>query len=67
MFYERLSLDKTKIIRPSVEEINKRKHFSKMCNSFFLGVPCNKPVGKCTYAHFKEQLSVNDCIFGEYW
>ena len=65
MFYTRLNVDKAKITRPSVEEINKRKHFSKMCNSFFIGVACDKPAGECTYAHSKEQLSVNDCNFGE--
>jgi hypothetical protein len=65
MFYARLKVDKAKITRPSEEEINKRKHFSKMCNSFFLGVPCNKPIGECTYAHSKEQLSVDACNFRE--
>jgi hypothetical protein len=65
MFYTRLNIEKAKITRPSFEEINKRKHFSKMCNSFFLGVACDKPTGECTYAHSKEQLSVNDCNFGE--
>jgi hypothetical protein len=64
MFYARLNIEKAKITRPSVEDINKRKHFSKMCNSFFLGVPCDKPTGECTYAHSKEQLSVNDCKLG---
>ena len=65
MFYSRLNLDKKKITRPSYEEINKLKHFSKMCNSFFLDVPCNKSEGECTYAHSKEELSVKDCNFGE--
>ena len=65
MFYSRLNLDKKKITRPSDEELNKLKHFSKMCNSFFLGVACNKSEGECTYAHSKEELSIKDCIFGE--
>ena len=62
-FYKRLKVDITKIVRPSHEEIAKSKHFSKMCDSFFLGIPCNKPEGECTYAHNKEQLIVRDCMF----
>ena len=62
-FYKRLNIDIKKITRPSEEEIAKSKHFSKMCDSFFLGVACNKPEGECTYAHNKEQLIVRDCMF----
>lgn len=64
-FYKRLNIDIKKITRPSEEEIAKSKHFSKMCDSFFLGVACNKPEGECTYAHNKEQLIVRDCMFND--
>ena len=62
-FYKRLNVDIKKITRPSKEEIAKSKHFSKMCDSFFLGVACNKLEDECTYAHNKEQLIVRDCMF----
>lgn len=62
-FYKRLNVDVNHITRPTKEEIVKSKHFSKMCDSFFLGVACNKPEGECTYAHNKEQLIVRDCMF----
>ena len=62
-FYKRLKVDVKKITRPTEEEIAKSKHFSKMCDSFFLGVACNKTEGECTYAHNKEQLIVRDCMF----
>ena len=65
MFYKRLKVSKSKITRPSKEEIAKTKHFTKMCDSYFLGVPCNKPSGECTYAHDKDQLVVKDCNFGD--
>jgi hypothetical protein len=65
MFYKRLKVSKSKITRPSKEEIAKTKHFTKMCDSYFLGVPCNKPSGECTYAHDKDQLIVKDCNFGD--
>jgi hypothetical protein len=62
-FYKRLNVDIKKITRPSQEDIAKSKHFSKMCDSFFLNLACNKPEGECTYAHNKEQLIVRDCMF----
>jgi hypothetical protein len=66
MFYKRLKIDKKKITRPSKEEISKTKHFTKMCDSFFLEVECNKPSGACTYAHDQDQLLVKDCLYKEH-
>lgn len=66
MFYKRLKIDKKKITRPSKEEISKTKHFTKMCDSFFLEVECNKPSGTCTYAHDQDQLLVKDCFYEEH-
>ena len=65
MFYKRLKVDKNKIRRPSKDEIAKSKYFTKMCDSFFLEVDCNKEAGTCTYAHNQEQLLVKDCLYGE--
>ena len=62
-FYKRLNVDIKKITRPSEDDIAKSKHYSKMCDSFFLGVACNKLEDECTYAHNKEQLIVRDCMF----
>ena len=65
MFFNRLKIDVTKFIKPSGEDINMYKHFTKMCDSYFLGVPClNTSNGKmCTYAHQLDELSVRECMF----
>ena len=63
MFYNRLKVKKENIIRPSNEEMEKLKHFSKMCDSYFLEAKCNKAEGECKYAHNKEQLIIRECMF----
>lgn len=65
MFFKRLNVDKKRITRPSKEEMAKTKHFTKMCDSFFLKVDCNKEAGTCTYAHDEDQLLVKDCLYQE--
>ena len=65
MFFSRLKVDFTKFKKPTVEDINMNKHFTKMCDSYFLGVPCmNNASGKlCTYAHQIDELLVRECMF----
>lgn len=64
-FMKRLKIDTSVFKKPSDEELNKSKHFTKMCDSYFLEVPCNKSKGECTYAHTIEQLVLNKCMFKE--
>ena len=64
-FMKRLRIDTSKFKKPSDEELIKSKHFTKMCDSYFLEVPCNKSEGHCTYAHTIEQLIVGKCMFKE--
>ena len=65
MFFFRLKVDFTKFKKPTDEDINMNKHFTKMCDSYFLGVPCmNNASGKlCTYAHQIDELVVRECMF----
>ena len=64
-FMKRLRIDTSTFRKPSNEELNKSKHFTKMCDSYFLEVSCNKSEGECTYAHTIDQLIVNKCMFKE--
>lgn len=64
-FMKRLKIDTSKFKKPSDDELNKSKYYTKMCDSYFLEVPCNKPEGGCTYSHTIEQLVVNKCMFKE--
>ena len=62
-FYKRLNIDANKIIRPSKEDIDKSKHYSKLCDSYLLGEICNKPKDECHYAHSVNDLILNDCSY----
>ena len=46
------------------DTMSKRLNKTRLCWSVQKGVPCPHGIGKCTFAHTKEELRMEPCLFG---